>query len=66
MKYLEEMVLSAPNVLNFTDAIAIHGHTDWKSSPALYDVVREIYPTKPIYITEKSFGIGNVPAPLKG
>ncbi|KAG4065727.1 hypothetical protein HA402_012405 [Bradysia odoriphaga] len=66
VKYMEEMVASAPHVLNYTDAIAVHGHTDWKSSSTLLDATKQAYPDKPIYMTEKSFGIGNVPAPLKG
>lgn len=66
VRYLAEMVTAAPNVMNYADAIAVHGHTDWRSSPVLLDQTREAYPSKPIYMTEKSFGIGNVPQPLKG
>lgn len=60
------MVGSAPNVLNYADAIAVHGHIDYQSSSSLLQQTRETYPDKPIYMTEKSFGIGNVPKPLKG
>lgn len=60
------MVASAPHVLNFTDAIAVHGHSDYKSSSTLFDQTLAAYPDKPLYMTEKSFGIGGVPPPLKG
>lgn len=60
------MVASAPRVLSYADAIALHGHTDWQSSPTLLNQARKTYPNKPIYMTEKSFGIGPVPPPLKG
>lgn len=66
VKYMEEMVASAPHLLNYTDAIAVHGHTDSQSSSTLLDETLARYPDKPIYMTEKSFGIGNVPQTLKG
>lgn len=66
VNYLAAMVASAPNVLSYADAIAVHGHTDYQSSSSLLDETQQNYPDKPIYMTEKSFGIGNVPKPLKG
>lgn len=60
------MVASAPNVMRYAYGIAVHGHTDYKSSSTLLDEIQEIHPDKPILMTEKSFGIGTVPKPLKG
>lgn len=66
VNYIGEMVASASNVLSYVDAIAVHGHTDYKSSSTLLDETLAAYPDKPIYMTEKSFGIGTIPQPLKG
>ncbi|KAJ6623025.1 Lysosomal acid glucosylceramidase, partial [Pseudolycoriella hygida] len=37
-----------------------------ESSSTLLDETQAAYPDKAIYMTEKSFGIGNLPKPLKG
>lgn len=56
LEYLNEMVKRRPNVMEFTDFIAIHGYSDNVTSPDILNTLYERYGKRILY-DEMSFGV---------
>lgn len=59
LPYMEEMLSTHPEAMDYISTIDVHGYYDNKSSPYILDALNTLY-EKPILYTEMSFGGGNM------